>query len=77
MNSPQLKPQVALSDGIISFLFDQELNPARVFAHLTCMSFCKSNHTYFMTIFGYICDPFWENVPKRTDNIFPDLPIKT
>ena len=22
------------------------------------------------------CDPFWEKVPKRTDNFFPDLLIK-
>ena len=24
-----------------------------------------------------MCDPFWENVPKCADKIFPNLPIKT
>ena len=24
----------------------------------------------------YICDPFWENLPIRADNFFPDLLIK-
>ena len=25
---------------------------------------------------GNICDPFWENLPIRTDNFFSDLLIK-
>ena len=36
----------------------------------------KYDSNFFRSTPIYMCDPFWENVPKRADNVFPDLPIK-
>ena len=34
---------------------------------------CVLAHVRMVTI---ICDPFWENLPIRTDNFFPDFDLK-
>ena len=35
-----------------------------------------SNMVRRVSFLFLICDPFWENLPIRTDNFFPDLLIK-